>query len=208
MCGRFVVKSSKVELEKAFDAHFEVSEQPLFVDALPSFYLPVIKQNNRGIINLLKWGLIPSWAKDPKIGNRLINARAETIDEKPSFRNSFNNKRCLVLADAFYEWNENHKPFEIKMKNRSPFAFAGVYDVWNDAEGRPLETFSIITTTPNNMVGKIHGRMPVILESGQYNSFLDGRAEVKDIKKMLVPISDEDIEVNEIEPLLKIPRRT
>lgn len=208
MCGRFTVKSSKEELEKAFDAHFERNEQPLFVDALPSFYLPVIKQNTRDKINLLKWGLIPSWAKDPKIGGRLINARAETIDEKPSFKNSFSNRRCLVLADAFYEWNENHKPFEIKMKNHSPFAFAGIYDIWNDAEGRPLETFSIITTTPNNKVGKIHDRMPVILESGLYNSYLNDLSKVNDIKRMLVPISDDDIEVNEIEPLLKIPRRT
>ncbi|GJQ59302.1 MAG: hypothetical protein SCALA701_21030 [Candidatus Scalindua sp.] len=115
---------------------------------------------------MMKWGLVPFWAKDPKIGNRMINARAETLDKKPSFRHLLKSKRCLVPGSGFYEWKRVGKsklPHYIKLKKREIFSFAGLYDIWRDGEGSELKTFTIITTEPNSTLRPIHDRMPVIL---------------------------------------------
>ena len=165
MCGRFSVTSSKEKLEKKFKAKFKSDKEfPLFDNAFPSYYLPVITQNSPNEIKLYRWGLIPKWAKDVKIGNRLINARAETILEKPSYKEPFKNSRCLVLADGFYEWHEQSGKKKIAYKinkiDNEPFAFAGVCDTWKDAEQYPINTFSIITTNSNDTIGKIHDEAP------------------------------------------------
>src|SRR5918996_1561386 len=123
-------------------------------------------------------GLIPMWAKDPTIGNRLINARGETLEEKPAFRGSLKYKRCLILADGFYEWKsfgarKTKTPYFIHMKDRKPFAFAGLWDSWNSLDGSLVKTCTIITTEPNEVVSMIHNRMPVILHPRDYAKWLD-----------------------------------
>jgi putative SOS response-associated peptidase YedK len=124
------------------------------------------------------WGLIPSWSKDPAIANKLINARGETIAEKPSFRGGFKYKRCLILTDGFYEWKvqegvKTKTPYYIHMKDRKPFAFAGLWDEWNSPNGDMLRTCTIITITPNELMSTLHNRMPVILDKRSYVDWLD-----------------------------------
>jgi putative SOS response-associated peptidase YedK len=124
----------------------------------------------------MRWGLIPFWAKDPSIGFKMINARAETVATKPAFREAIRKRRCLIPADAFYEWKKNGKvktPFCITMVDDSIFAFAGIWDSWRNSEGKALETCSIITTTPNALLADIHDRMPVILPDDAYDLWLD-----------------------------------
>ena len=124
------------------------------------------------------WGLIPSWSKDPSIANKLINARGETIAEKPSFRGGFKYKRCLILTDGFYEWKvvqgeKTKTPYFIHMKDKKPFAFAGLWDEWQSSDGGALRTCTIITTEPNELMSTLHNRMPVILDSADYSQWLD-----------------------------------
>jgi putative SOS response-associated peptidase YedK len=128
----------------------------------------VISNQNPGELSFYRWGLIPFWAKDKSIGNKLINAKAETIAEKPSFKNSLKRKRCLVLGDGFYEWKTINKkekvPYRITLQDHGLFAMAGIWDTWKDEDGRLINSFAIITTTPNKLMENIHTRMPVILE--------------------------------------------
>jgi putative SOS response-associated peptidase YedK len=125
---------------------------------------------------LFRWGLIPSWAKDPAIGNRMINARSETVANKPSFRSAFRRRRCLVPADGFYEWGKiggAKQPFFIHMQEESPFAIAGLWEHWQDSEGNEIETCTLLTTEANALLATIHKRMPVILNPGDYARWLD-----------------------------------
>src|SRR5262249_19686163 len=134
---------------------------------------------------MLKWGLIPSWAKDAAIGYRMINARADTVAQKPSYRSAFRRRRCLLVADGFYEWqktNDKKQPFFIGMKDESPFAFAGLWEHWENPEGEPIESCTIITTEANDLVKEIHDRMPVILPPKNYPVWLD--PEVQDPEKL------------------------
>jgi putative SOS response-associated peptidase YedK len=126
---------------------------------------------------MYKWGLIPSWSKDPAIGDRMINARAETLAEKASFRNAYRRRRCLILADGFYEWKQNpdmksKQPVYIRLKNNQPFAFAGLWEIWKSPEGSEVRSCTIITTEPNSLLEPIHNRMPVILPPDMYNRWL------------------------------------
>lgn len=124
----------------------------------------------------LKWGLVPSWARDASIGNRLINARAESVADKPAFRTAFRRRRCLVLADGFYEWRRTgakKQPFFIRLRDDRPFAFAGLWESWEGADHSSLETCTILTTGPNELMKPIHDRMPVILASDDYEHWLD-----------------------------------
>ncbi|MDP2721801.1 MAG: SOS response-associated peptidase, partial [Bacteroidales bacterium] len=127
--------------------------------------LPVITNAEPGKLSFFKWGLVPFWAKDPKIGNKLINTRAETILEKPSFKAAFTRRRCLIPANGFFEWKKEKQktPFRIFLKNEDLFAMAGLWETWQDSKNKVLHTFSIITTAPNPLMKTIHDRMPVIL---------------------------------------------
>jgi len=141
---------------------------------------PVVRLNpetRQRQMDLLRWGLIPSWAKEAKIGNSLINARAETVATKPAFRNAFaKGRRCLVAADGFYEWKKDEdgtkQPWRITMKSGGPFAFAGLWENWKDPEGNWVRTFTIITTGPNELMERIHNRMPVILHPDNFGHWL------------------------------------
>jgi len=178
MCGRFTLTVNPAELQDTFtDYSFPNRFAPRF-NIAPS--QPVLAIPNDGLnkADFFIWGLIPMWAKDPSIGNRLINARGETIAEKPSFRGSFKHKRCLILADGFYEWKtaagkKTKTPYFIHMKDRKPFAFAGLWDSWESPNGSSVKTCTIITTEPNELMASLHNRMPVVIHPRDYGKWLE-----------------------------------
>ncbi|MFQ6608521.1 MAG: SOS response-associated peptidase [Fidelibacterota bacterium] len=166
MCGRFSVISDSDELEKRFGAKVVKGQYKKRYNAAPSQLLPVITNSDKKNVQYFKWGLIPFWAKEEKIGNRLINARAETITEKSSFKYAINKRRCLVIADGYYEWKtteEGKIPFRITLKDGSLFAFAGIWETWQAQDGREIKSFAIITVPASNSIREIHDRMPAIL---------------------------------------------
>lgn len=178
MCGRFTLTVNPAELQDAFqDYTFPETFAPRF-NIAPTQPVLAIPNDERNRADFFLWGLIPMWAKDPAIGNKLINARGETLAEKPSFRGSLKHKRCLILADGFYEWksgpgNKPKTPYFIYMNDRKPFAFAGLWDSWNGPDGSQVKTCTIITTEPNDLMSLIHNRMPAILHPRDYARWLD-----------------------------------
>jgi len=166
MCGRYTFTTPAPAAEKRFDARFSEPAGPTY-NAAPSQRLPIITNAAPQQIQLVSWGLVPSWSRDPAAGPKPINARAETLAEKPSFRQLLQRRRCLVLADSFYEWQATPAgkvPHRILLRDEQPFAFAGLWDEWLDrATGEVRPTFTVITTEPNDLMANIHNRMPVIL---------------------------------------------
>jgi putative SOS response-associated peptidase YedK len=157
----------------------------------------------------LKWGLIPSWAKDPKIASSLINARAETVATKPAFRSAFKRRRCLILADGFYEWTGKpgkKQPWLFHYGNDRPFAFAGLWEHWKPPEGEPIESCTIVTTAANEFASKYHDRMPVIIDGGDYTRWLDPAADTADLLPLLDTRPVEGIEVAAANPAMNNPR--
>jgi putative SOS response-associated peptidase YedK len=191
MCGRYVRKSTRREIANWFAAHDPADDAPGVewgpsYNVAPQTFQPVVRLNRdtgqREIV-LMRWGLIPYWSKDAKIGYSTINAKAETVATAPAFREAFRRRRCLVPADAFYEWQKldpKHKqPFAIALASREPYGFAGLWERWKDPQTNPtssqwLETFSIITTDANQVVAPLHNRMPVIIERKDYARWLGG----------------------------------
>lgn len=160
---------------------------------------------------MLRWGLIPSWAKDPRIGNQCINAKAETVAEKPSFRSAFKKRRCLVIATGFYEWQvQAHakQPMWIGLKSRRPFAFAGLWEQWQPPDGAVIESCTIITTTPNDLMAPIHNRMPVILAPPSYDQWLDPAFQhIEPLNALLRPYPSEELTVCPVSTLVNNPRQ-
>lgn len=176
MCGRFTL-----DIDKRFYPRFRLANAILDIkpryNIAPAQNVPVIKKKKltENELEIMRWGLIPFWAKDPNIGYKMINARSETVLEKPSFKNSFKTKRCLVPATGFYEWEKQGSekiPHYFHLKDKQYFAFAGLYDIWKDPEGNEIKTFTIITTKPNSLVSNIHDRMPVIIEEKDEQEWL------------------------------------
>ena len=161
----------------------------------PTQMLPVITNENPDKVQLFRWGLVPHWSKTIAIGSKMINARAETLLEKPSFKSNLKNRRCLVLADGFYEWKKEGKdkiPTLIEKKNGGLITFAGLWDIWKDAEGREKKTFTIITTLPNSLMAPIHDRMPAILEGESRKKWLSENLTPDEAILLLKPVSSED----------------
>jgi putative SOS response-associated peptidase YedK len=180
MCGRFARRSTQEVLADWFGV--ELEDMPWFgpsYNIAPQSTQPVVRLNaNTGKreFALMRWGLIPYWAKDAKIGYSTINARAEDVASKPLYREALKNRRCLIPADAFYEWQKNVKakqPFAFGMQNGEPYAFAGLWERWKPKEGEPLETFTILTTDPNELAERVHDRMPVILDPHDYSRWME-----------------------------------
>lgn len=178
MCGRF----SQTASPEAIALQFEVAELPLLkphyniAPSQPVVAIRIEPDTSTRKLVMLRWGLISSWAKDPKIGSQCINAKAETVAVKPSFRSAFKKRRCLVVATGFYEWQvqgRTKQPMWIGLRSKQPFAFAGLWEHWKPAEGESLETCTIITTEPNDLMAPIHNRMPVILAPAAYDQWLD-----------------------------------
>lgn len=176
MCGRFVLKSLISFIEKEFGITiFWFEPKPSYNIAPLQNIATVIHREGSNQLVELRWGLIPPWAKDPSIGNKLINARAETVMEKPSFKNAFKLRRCLILADGFYEWRKEGTlkfPVYIHLKSGKPFGFAGLHEIWAPHDGGPIRTCTIITTDSNELIKPIHNRMPVIVPKEQESLWL------------------------------------
>ena len=166
MCGRFTITKNKDEIAERFEIHIDPAMFSKTYNAAPSQTLPIITNTAPEQASFHKWGLILHWAKDESNGNKLINARGETIAEKPSFRDAAEKRRCLVITDGFYEWQRSggeKQPYRITLADESLFTFAGLWESWSAPDGRDVRTFTIITTEPNGLMKPIHKRMPVIL---------------------------------------------
>ena len=178
MCGRFTLTVDPAELEDAVaDMKFPATFAARY-NIAPSQPVLAVPNDGTNRADFFKWGLIPSWAKDASIGNQLINARGETLAEKPAFRGSYKYKRCLIFANGFYEWKsqpgtKTKTPYFIHLKKGDVFAFAGLWDEWHATDGGAIRTCTIITTSPNELLSKIHNRMPVILQPSDYAEWLD-----------------------------------
>ncbi len=166
MCGRYSFAVEDALIRERFGLRVGTAIYKARYNCAPGQMLAVIANDAPDDLSYFRWGLIPAWAKDPAIGNKLINARAETVSEKPSFRSSFKSRRCLVPADSFFEWKKDREktPYRILIKDRNLFCMAGIWDRWTTPAGEQICTFSILTTQPNEMMAPLHDRMPVILE--------------------------------------------
>lgn len=161
----------------------------------PTQLVPTVLRTPKRQFQLLRWGLIPSWAKDPAMGARLINARAETAGEKPSFRSAFRHRRCLVIADGFYEWQRQERkkqPFYFRLQDGRSFAFAGLWEHWEAPDGEAIESCTILTTEANELLHPIHDRMPVIIEPKDYDLWLDPTVQKPEpLQQLLCPYPSE-----------------
>jgi len=196
MCGRYTIAISLDELYEmfrleSFGSYEHTPFKPRYNVAPTQMVPAIIGHDGKRRLGELRWGLIPSWAKDAKIGYQTINAKAETVAQKPAFRHSFLRKRCLIPADGFYEWQKSDgskQPYRIVLKDRAAFAMAGLYDTWTDPEGNKLSSCTIITTTPNSLMAGIHDRMPVILRPEDEEIWLDRSCQEETLLKgLLVP---------------------
>lgn len=191
MCGRFTLTVDPAELKEHYEnVSFPQKFAPRY-NIAPSQAVLAIPNDGRHAADFFLWGLIPSWAKDAGIGNRMINARGETLAEKPAYRGAYKYKRCLIPADGFYEWKsqpgtKTKLPYFIHLKNGEAFAFAGLWDEWQGADASPIRSCTIITTTPNPMMAPIHDRMPVILRPEDYREWLDTNPRTPDSLKHLI----------------------
>jgi putative SOS response-associated peptidase YedK len=182
MCAMYQISVPLELLATRFKVKLPNQFFPLKFTALPGTVSPVITGEANQQFSFLQWGLVPHWSDDPKIGHKLFNARSETISQKPSFAKSFVSRRCLVPADSFFEWSsgDNKIPMKFSLNDDQPFAMAGIYDHW-EKEGKVLDTYTVLTTSPNETVGLIHDRMPVILKPEDEKLWLVG--SIEDIQK-------------------------
>lgn len=200
MCGRYSLLQTE-GLENRFNAEGEITGlvKPDY-NIAPGHVMPVIARDQGNKIKMMRWGLVPVWAKDPKIGFKLFNARAETVEEKPAFRSSFKSKRVLVPVDSFYEWKKEGKhkePYQYSLKDEDIFAFAGLSADWHDPNGNELQTFTIITTDANSLVRQVHDRMPVILNMKDESTWLDPETPIEQLKSLLKPFNSEKMKVKQ-----------
>ncbi len=210
MCGRYTIYTDLTQLAERFG--FDVGD----VDLLPSYNVAptqsvlTVVHNEGNHAGLMRWGLIPSWAKDMSVGSRMINARAETVAEKPSFRAALTRRRCLVIADGFYEWQKTatgKRPMRIAMEDGRPFAFAGLWEVWKSPDSGLVKSCTIITTSATDRLQSIHARMPVILTPDAEEPWLDGSIEdTAVLSQHLVPYPQEDLQAFEVSSLVNSPK--
>jgi len=211
MCGRYNLRTTPAELREVFELFREPDwPQPRY-NMAPTQTVLAIRFDEHATPRepaLLRWGLIPSWAKDTKIGNSLINARADTIATKPSFRSAFKRRRCLIPASGFYEWqkrDDGKQPYQIAMRSGKPFAFAGLWEQWEKGDG-PIESCAIITTEANDLMAPLHDRMPVILRPDDYDAWLDPASDAGALQGLLQPYPDDDLTAYPVSKVVNNPR--
>ena len=204
MCGRYFIVMTPAMM-RALLGYSEMPNFPSRYNVAPTQPIPLVRmwERQRQFV-LMRWGLLPSWVKDPKAFTLLINARADTVNEKPAFRNAMKRRRCLIPADGFYEWKRNgatKRPHLIRMKDSQPFAFAGLWETWIGPNGEEVDTAAMITTEANAMMAPIHHRMPVILSPDKFDMWLDcASVSAVDASTLLVPAPDAAMEAFEISP--------
>jgi putative SOS response-associated peptidase YedK len=211
MCGRFTLRSSPQAIAEVFGLAEPPHLQPHF-NIAPSQSVAVVRQQpetHQRELALLRWGLIPFWADDPSIGDRMANARCETAATKPSFRRPFRSRRCLVVADGFYEWQRKDgrkQPFFVQMKDHRPFGMAGLWDRW-DKQGEPIESCTILTTDANDLMKPIHERMPVIIPPDQFDTWLDPSVhDEKRLSELLRPFDSDEVTAYPISTKVNNPK--
>lgn len=213
MCGRFVNKAKKEDIEKEFKVSSKNSKiyKPRY-NAAPSQMIDVILEPKaERVITELKWGLVPSWAKDADIGNRMINARGETLTEKPSFREAFKSRRCIIPVSGFYEWQRKgtggKQPFYFYLNDKDVFGLAGLWENRIDKQtGEELETCTIITIEANETLKPVHDRMPVILKTESYDEWLDAKMkDTEKLQKLLKPYSSKEMSSYPVSKTVNIP---
>ena len=209
MCGRYTVSNPGEILPELLGSE-DAPEMAARYNVAPTQSAPVVvagEDGSRRVVSM-RWGLVPYWARDSDFGNRTINARAETVAEKPAFRDSFKRRRCLVAADGFFEWQKvpgGKQPYLIRLDGGEPIAFAGLWDRWHGPLGRVLETFTVLTTTPNGLVSPIHDRMPVILPAQARDRWLDREADLAGLGALLVSYPEEAMEAVAVSDFVNKP---
>jgi len=205
MCGRFFLLTDLSVIVESFGIQEVACDYRPDHNLSPGREIPAVVHEGRNRLVGFRWGLIPAWARDPLIGNRMFNARAETIAEKPSFRSAFRDRRCLVIAEGFYEWQKlgkAKKPMLIRLKSGRPFGFAGLYETWVSPDGQTVRSCTIITTEANELIRPIHDRMPVILPAKNEAAWLaPENRDLKTLQSMLRPYPAEEMEMEEVKPL-------
>jgi putative SOS response-associated peptidase YedK len=214
MCGRFTLILEPEAIQNELHlGDFPAEFQPRY-NIAPSQPIAVVTDPQKRNVQLFRWGLIPAWAKDPGIGNRLINARAETLAEKPAFRTALARRRCLILADGFYEWfrpdgksksKSPAVPYLFRLASGKPFAFAGLWDTWHSPAGNTISTCTIITTSANEHVGQFHERMPVILDEQKLWDWLDPQTSPGDLANLLKPYPADRMASHPVSQLVNNP---
>ncbi len=202
MCGRYFIVMTPATM-RGMLSYPEMPNFPSRYNVAPTQPIPLVRMwEGQRQFALMRWGLLPSWVKDPKSFTLLINARADTVNEKPAFRNAMKRRRCLIPADGFYEWKRDgavKRPYLIRMTGSAPFAIAGLWETWVGPNGEELDTVAMITTDANAVLAPIHHRMPVILPSDRFETWLDcANVNAKDAAALLVPASDDAMEAFEI----------
>ena len=199
MCGRFAFFSAREAIVRLFDLPADTPDVEPHYNIAPTQYVAAVRINREGArkLSMLYWGLVPSWAKDKTGGARMINARAETLRDKPAFRKAYERRRCLVLANGYYEWQRagaSKQPWFIKLTSGEPFGMAGLWEAWRDpADGEWLRSCSIVTTKPADSIGQLHDRMPVILPPATYAAWLDPANDDLDSLDALLAPSSADL---------------
>jgi putative SOS response-associated peptidase YedK len=217
MCGRITLAATPKQLHDLFAITETSAQDPSILK--PRFNIPPSQEvlavretpeHHGWELVTLRWGLIPAWAKDPKIGNRLINARAESLAEKPSFRAAFQKRRCLIPADGFFEWkkrNGKREPYCVRLRDGRPFAFAGLWDQWQSTDGELVESCTIVTTDANDLVRPLHDRMPVIVDPQDYERWLDRRIQdPAKLREILKPYPSERMIAYPVSAAVNNPR--
>jgi len=206
MCGRF----SFAITEKIIEEHygFLIPRLTPRYNCAPSQMLAVITNKNPGAFSFLKWGYIPYWSKDRAIGYKMINAKAETVSSKPAFKNSFQTKRCLVPADSFYEWSQDtdKTPYRILLKDKPVFSMAGIWSEWQSPESEIISSFAIITTDANELIGKLHTRMPVIFDNDGDEKLWLKDSPGADILSLLKPLDSDKMFAYPVSKLVNLPK--
>ena len=210
MCGRFTLRTSAAKLAEVFHFANQLA-LPLRYNVAPTQPIAIVRSKAdepEREASLVRWGLVPAWAEDLKIGNRMINARAETLAEKPAFRKLLATRRCAVLADGFYEWKATaggKQPYLIQLASGEPFAFAGLWDRWTRGTG-PVESATIVTTSPNELMSSIHDRMPAILTGAALDRWLDPRAgDARILGSLLGPFEAEPLQAFAVSKVVNSP---
>jgi putative SOS response-associated peptidase YedK len=211
MCGRFTLRTSPRDLVEIFQLLREPEIAPRYNIAPTQLVLAVRQVNKFREASEMRWGLVPSWSKDPKSGPPLINARAETLASKPAFRTALSKRRCLVPADGFYEWRKGEaktkQPFYIQLTKGRLFALAGLWECWQGADSSAVESCTIVTTTANSRLAELHERMPVILHEEDYDHWLDPKAnDAAALESLLVPYPSEEITFRPVSPFVNSAR--
>jgi putative SOS response-associated peptidase YedK len=213
MCGRFVLLTDLSVVIEAFGIEETSSRYRTGNSITPGQQIATVIRDDKNRLVDTRWGLVPSWSKDPSIGNRMFNARAETVAEKPSFRSAFHKRRCLIIADGFYEWQKigtAKKPLFFSLKSARPFGFAGLYETWTSPDGEPIHTCAIITTQPNDLVRSVHDRMPVIVPKDRERPWIDPLNRDRDmLLSLLKPYPADEMSMSEVDAKMSgVPRRS